>query len=330
MSARAVRVTAGAPASQGRDEAVDLFRGLAILLMVLVNYLAGVSLVPGWLKHAPDVGLTIADLVAPFFILAIGLTYGTSLRRRVDADGVPAAIRHAVGRYLGFLGIGAILSAGERLFGQGDGVWGVLQAIGVAGLLSLPLAFVRSWLRAAIGLSILAAYQVALDRLWLSSVVGSAHGGILGSLAWAAMLILGTVLADQRSRDRGRLRFALGSAATLAGGLLVALVAPISKNRVSASYVLASLGAGGLLFALIELAVNRARLRVKALVWWGANPLLLYLAHELLLGIVVLPGVSWWYAEARPLLVACQALALLAMLTLLAWFAARRRLQVTL
>ena len=70
-----------------RIASIDQFRGFAISAMVLANYLAGVHCVPVWLKHAPDVGLTVADLIAPFFIFAIGLTYGLSARRRIQAVG---------------------------------------------------------------------------------------------------------------------------------------------------------------------------------------------------------------------------------------------------
>ena len=54
-----------------RLEAIDQFRGFAIMMMALANYLGGVNIVPWWLKHAQDVGLTFVDLVAPFFIFAI-------------------------------------------------------------------------------------------------------------------------------------------------------------------------------------------------------------------------------------------------------------------
>ena len=59
-----------------RISSIDWFRGFAILTMVLANYMGGVALIPAWLKHAPDVGLTVIDLIAPFFIFAIGLTFG--------------------------------------------------------------------------------------------------------------------------------------------------------------------------------------------------------------------------------------------------------------
>lgn len=41
-----------------RNEAIDQFRGFAILLMVLADYLAGTAMMPAWLKHADDIGYT--------------------------------------------------------------------------------------------------------------------------------------------------------------------------------------------------------------------------------------------------------------------------------
>lgn len=70
-----------------RIASIDQFRGFAILTMVLVNYLGGVQLSPVWLQHAPDIGLTFPDLVAPLFIFAIGLTFGMSFHRRLEHEG---------------------------------------------------------------------------------------------------------------------------------------------------------------------------------------------------------------------------------------------------
>ena len=136
-----------------RDESIDAFRGLAILLMVLANFLGDVAAAPAWMKHSPDVGLTVIDLIAPFFVFAIGLTYGPSLRRRAASQGAGRAAGHAVGRSLAFIGIGAIVSAGETaLHMNPTGVnWGVLQAIGAAGLVTLPLLFLPALWRAVGG-----------------------------------------------------------------------------------------------------------------------------------------------------------------------------------
>jgi len=64
--------------TSGRLDAIDQFCGFAILLMVLADYLVDVNIVPAWLKHAPDIGYTVIDLIAPLFVFAIGLTFGLS------------------------------------------------------------------------------------------------------------------------------------------------------------------------------------------------------------------------------------------------------------
>jgi len=314
-----------------RSEAVDQYRGLAIILMVLANHLADITSVPAWLKHAPDVGLTPIDLVAPFFIFAIGLTYGPSYRGRLSRDGLPRTYGHFLRRSLALIGIGAIISAGEVMVGQGAGgmSWGVLQAIGVAGLIALPcLALPPGW-RALAGLILLGAYQLLLDAVWLPLVLGSGHGGLPGSLSWAAMLVLATAIADLLHLG-GKDLFAWANLAALAVGIALAFVVPISKNRVSASYVLVSLGASGTLFTGIKLAVERLGVRPAFLSWWGANPLLLYVGHYFLLAVFVLPGIPWWHVEAPPLLAAAQAVLLVGTLTVCAWLLGRKGLRLSL
>jgi len=96
----------------------DAFRGFAILGMVLINYLAGIRWIPGAFKHAPDIGLTAADLIAPLFIFAIGLTYGPSFERGVQRDGFGKTAGRFAGRYLAILGVGALIRAGEPLTGE--------------------------------------------------------------------------------------------------------------------------------------------------------------------------------------------------------------------
>jgi predicted acyltransferase len=317
------------PPARARLSSIDQFRGLAIVLMVLANFMGGVERVPAWLKHAPDVGLTVIDLIAPFFIFAIGLTYGLSFRRRMARDGGRKTARHFVVRFAVLIAIGLVFSAGENFFGVADSrmPWGVLAAIGFAGLVTLPTLRLRTLARLALGLALLAGYQGMLDRSWLQIVLGSSHGGVLGAFSWSAMLILATVLADLfHDTARGRRFFPLAGAACLAVGLALAAaqIAPISKNRVSASYVLVSLGASVLLFYAFYWLNDRWKVNLPLLTTWGKNPLALYLLHQLLLGIYVLPGIDAWYAAAPIWLTVLQGAALLAALSLIAVFFERR------
>ena len=193
--------------ANNRIPSIDLFRGFAILAMVPANYMVGISIIPAWLKHAPDVGLTIIDLIAPFFFFAIGLTYGLSFHRRIERDGSLNTYTYFLTRYLAILGLGAIISASETAVGQNpSGIdWGVLQAIGIAGLVTLlviRLPTIQRWL---IGAGILVVYQIILDHFLLDLTLRSPHGGLFGSLNWSALLILSTALADMfHGRERAK------------------------------------------------------------------------------------------------------------------------------
>jgi predicted acyltransferase len=312
-----------------RIASIDQFRGLAIILMVLANFLGGVASVPAWLKHAPDVGLTVIDLIAPFFIFAIGLTYGLSFRRRLKRDGNWVTVWHFVWRWAIIMAIGMVIGEGEILFGMSSSPvdWGVLQAIAAAGLLTMLVLNLPTLTRLGIGLALLASYQLLLNHYWLATVLASAHGGPLGALSWTAMLIIATALADVfHDAQGGRKSFPWIAALILAGGIILGFFEPVSKNRVSSSYVLISLGASALLFWAFYLLVDRARVKLPALGLWGKNPLLLYMLHEVLLGLYALPGIYFpgWYAQAPWELTMAQGLVLLLILGAIAQYCDRR------
>ena len=291
-----------------RIEAIDQFRGFAIICMVLINYGVDVQTFPTWLKHAPDIGLTFPDLGASAFIFAIGLTYGLSFRRRVEKNGLPPTITHFVRRYLAILGMGAIIAAGETLLGRNtSGVaWGVLQAIGCAGLLTLTVIWLPMSIRLIIGFGLLAVYQVLLNAYWLDSVLRSPHGGLEGALSWSALLIIATVFGDIFRNEAHRKIFPVFSLFILLAGLFLAIFVPVSKNRVSASFVLITLAASGLIFSFFYLV----KVRWNYFSAWGKNPILLYSLSFLLIGIFVLPDIPAWHSHAPIWLVSLQALAL--------------------
>jgi len=299
-----------------RLPSIDQFRGLAILMMVLVNYAADVQAIPAWFKHAHDIGFTVADLVAPMFIFAIGLTFGFSARKRRERDGLRLTLEHFARRYLAILGIGAILSAGETMLGMNSsGIdWGALQSIGGAGLVTLLVIFLPTKTRFALGVGLLAVYQILLNTFWLDLVLRSPHGGLPGTLSWSAMLILATILADLFHDEPRRNYFYLASALALAAGLALAFLVPVSKNRVSASYDLIALGLSALIFSLFHL--SKANLSLLAA--WGQNPILLYLLHYLVLAFFVLPDIPIWHAQAPLWLAGLQALTLVVILSLIA------------
>lgn len=99
-----------------RVASIDRFRGLVIFCMIIFQFaehFPALGLAARLSVHAPDAegvyllpNLSAADLIAPMFILAIGLTYVPSLTKRIEKFGKKEAVTHFVLRYLTLIGIG--------------------------------------------------------------------------------------------------------------------------------------------------------------------------------------------------------------------------------
>jgi predicted acyltransferase len=316
-----------------RISSIDQFRGFAILTMVPANFMVGILIIPAWLKHAPDIGLTVIDLIAPFFIFAISLTYGLSFHRHLEREGAFHTYTNFLTRYLAIIGLGAIISAGETAAGgNASGIdWGVLQAIGMAGLVTLIVIRLPSIYRWLIGAGMLVVYQLILDHFLLDLTLRSPHGGLFGSVDWAAMMILGTALADLfHGEGRPRKAYPWASLAVLAAGIALAFFTPVSKHRVSSSYILITLGISALLFLLFHWISDIRNWNSRIMLAWGKNPLILYFLHYILIGIFFLPGIPILYASAPIWLVLLELVFLLVAISSLALWMDRRNIIIAL
>lgn len=288
-----------------RLAAVDVMRGLAILLMAVGNFEMGIEWMPAPLRHAPDVGYTIADLVAPMFITSIAFTIRSSMRRRQHRSGTRAALVHLLKRGLALIGIGSVISVGQTLLYPQPGIagnWGVLQAIGAATVVAAPLVPLGTAARLLAATILLGGYQLLLDAFWLGDVLHTSHNGIWGSLSWAGMLLVGTAIADVFEQRKGLRRqstwLAASATLTVAAGLVLSLAAPISKNRASASYMLLSLGMCVALLGICQVGTSRWPTRLRLLQAVGRNPLVLYIVNLLVLAVFTLPPVEGWHANS--------------------------------
>lgn len=316
----------GSPRFINRDVALDRFRGMAVILMVIVNDLSDVSAVPGFLKHAPDMGFTLADIVAPLFIFSIAVSYRKSFQRRAEISKSRAYL-HFTRRYFAIIGIGSVFSAGGVVVSRPSS-WGVLEAIGVAGLLTLLFIRLPAWTRFAAGLGILSTYQFFLNTHLLETVLQSSHGGFFGALSWGAMLILSTAAVDWL--EKSKKCFLLGTGILTILAVVSTFIVPVSKNRVSLSYILLSLTlCCAIYFAVMAISeltadstspngVARRRIKPDLVAYWGENPLLLYLLHLILMGIFMIPPILAGF-EIQPLWMSLLSnLILLAILTFIA------------
>ena len=312
-----------------RLASIDCFRGFAVVAMVLASYLFGTEALPAWLRHAPDGKLTVVDLGAPLFIIAIGLTFGGTLQRRWSRDGPGRALWHFLRRALLLFAVGLTMALIQTRLGRNEeGVlWGVLQAIAIAIALTLLTLKLPPLARAAVGLALLAAYQFVVLRYWLPQVLAAPHGGLPDALGWASLLILGTACGDLFFRSPHR-ELALPAAGLLAvtSALALSRIIPISKPRISASYVLLAVGVSVLIFWIFHLLVDRLLWHPSWLAAPGKNPLLIYLLQYVLLGLLfVLPGIPRWYPQTPGWLIMVQAASLVAIVIALARFLERRK-----
>lgn len=90
---------------------LDAFRGLDILIMIFVNYVAGMRLSPAWLQHVgSDVdGYTITDVVFPGFLFIVGVAIPLALHKRMMAGGSPLKLaKHILSRTFALLFLGVL------------------------------------------------------------------------------------------------------------------------------------------------------------------------------------------------------------------------------
>ncbi|KAF5746341.1 Heparan-alpha-glucosaminide N-acetyltransferase [Tripterygium wilfordii] len=91
---------------QPRLVSLDVFRGLTVALMILVDDVGG--LVPA-INHSPWNGLTLADLVMPFFLFIVGVALGLTYKKLSCRT---SATKKATLRALKLLLVGIVLQGG--------------------------------------------------------------------------------------------------------------------------------------------------------------------------------------------------------------------------
>jgi predicted acyltransferase len=118
---------ANAGGASGRLLSLDVFRGLTIVGMILVNNPGGWGSNYWPLEHAPWFGWTPTDLVFPFFLFIVGTSLAYSLRRYVHGAKIDAAVywriaRRTVVLILLGLGMGVSYRVFNYLFGDGTSI----------------------------------------------------------------------------------------------------------------------------------------------------------------------------------------------------------------
>jgi len=309
-----------------RFTALDVFRGITVFLMILVNTAGPGAPAYPQLVHAQWIGFTLADAIFPSFLFAMGNAMSFAMRNPLPARAYLARLlrRGSIIFGLGFLMYWFPFVA------EGDDGWapipfaltrvpGVLQRIAlcyVAAGLFVRWLSVRQILMACAALLLgywamllfLSAPGMAYDKfrtvgtqldLWL---LGPGHlykkdggfdpEGLLGTLP-AIVNVLAGYLAGrtvQRGVDLSRTvrLMAVTGVALIVAGLAWSPWFPMAKKLWTGSYVLLTTGIDCIALAGVIVLVEIAGIRrgTRFFLILGRNPLAIYLFSELFITVI--------------------------------------------
>ena len=300
-----------------RDQSLDAFRGLTVMLMVIVNIQGSGDDAFFWLKHAEWNGLTLADLVFPWFLFIVGLSAPLALERPGQVRDWPRIIRRTALLFL----IGVVLAWLIRPRFEFDDIRiaGVLQRIAIVYLAcALIMAMKGGWrwpAMAAVAIMILHGLMLmfvpapgaALPSLnagegiagWLDQQLlpGRIYRktwdpeGVLSTLSAIGSALMGVaIMRWMKSKGEVHNRtLAAIAVALMVAGLAAGWSLPINKALWTPGFALLTAGLGLLLWVGLRsvwpLVAGTAPAHLSVLM--GQTALTFYIIHMLLIALLV-------------------------------------------
>ena len=267
---------------------VDIFRGITIAAMILVNNPGTWGAIYPPFEHAKWHGLTPTDLIFPFFLFIVGMSITFAYTKKKE-HGIHADVyQKIISRTLKLIGLGLILAGfliSPPFFKDLSTLRlpGVLQRIGVVFFISSLLFLYSNWKSLlAVFVFILIGYwyvmtQIPIDGVMplltkesnMASVVDLKiltvdhmwktlydPEGILSTIPAIATTIfgmfLGMILLDKKKTEQQKLGFfVIIGIAALVIGYVWGMYFPLNKALWTSSYVLVTGGWASLIYALI-------------------------------------------------------------------------------
>jgi predicted acyltransferase len=160
-----VRNAEAFPVKPGRLLSLDLFRGVTIAAMILVND-AGDEPSAYWpLRHAHWNGWTPTDLVFPFFLFIVGVAMAFSFQSRLDrGESRASLLKHVLWRGLILFAIGVFLHGFPNHYHLATWrVYGVLQRIAICYVITAVLELWTGWrTQLAVAIACMAGYWILM------------------------------------------------------------------------------------------------------------------------------------------------------------------------
>ena len=302
--------------------ALDVFRGLTLALMIIVNTPGSDTAVYAQLSHAVWHGFTLTDLVFPSFLFVVGSAMSLTMKKYAGMTNREVLRKISIRASLIFL-CGYLLywfpffDANFHLYPIANTrILGVLQRIALCYFFaSLILHYWKD--KAAIAFSIFAllAYWLVMAEFGDYTLQGNAglkmdiailgpghmyHGegiafdpeGILGTLPAIVNVIAGyfagRYVQSRGTRISGLTRMILAGLALILVSLLWNEVFPINKKLWTSSFVLCTTGLDLLILAALVYLIDVAKFRRWTYFFevFGKNTLFIYLLADVLVIIL--------------------------------------------
>ncbi len=309
-----------------RLASLDVFRGITIAGMILVNNPGSWSFVYAPLRHAKWHGWTPTDLIFPFFLFIVGVSIAFSFSRRINEGAVSSALYIKIlRRTILLIAVGYFLRIFPSFNFESIRIPGVLQRIAVCYLFASFLFLkVRPKGRVALTLFLLGGYWAVMK---LVPVPGYGAGGlefegnlcgfidmkllaghlykttfdpegILSTFPALATALLGTLTGDWLLSKRSQLNkmfglFAAGIVFVIVGLLLHPLF-PINKQLWTSTFVIFTAGAAGIILGFcygINDVLEQKKWAYPFLVF-GTNAIAVYAGSTLMVKLIALIRVS--------------------------------------
>jgi predicted acyltransferase len=311
------------PTVAGRLTSLDVFRGITMASMVMVNNQREGAYAP--LRHAQWDGITFTDLVFPFFLWIVGVAFTFSTARRMEqGEDRAQLLRHAVKRAAIIFGIGLLMNGFPTYNLATLRIPGVLQRIALAYLAATAI-FLYTELRGRIlwTVGLMMAYFLLmqpggylpdsnlsdrLDRMLLSGHLYTPTRdpeGTVSTLTAIATCMFGILtghILRARMAVNTKLAWMLGGGAfLLVLGFALDPFQPINKNLWTNTYTLVAAGLASIVFGLTYWICDVRNLTGRwsqPFVMLGMNAMAVYIFHGLLGRVFPMAGLRTPIYEA--------------------------------
>ena len=302
---------------------LDVFRGVTIASMILVNNPGSWTHVFPPLRHADWHGWTFTDLVFPFFLWMVGVAMTLSFARRVeDGAGRGRLLMHALRRGAMILGLGLLLNLVPKFDFAHVRIPGVLPRIGVCYMIGSAIYLYTSRRGQQIAVILLLAFYAVLmmpggfakednfartvdsmlleGHMWTATKVWDPEGVVSTIPAIATCLLgclAGYVIRSNAPVHEKATSLYLRGALLMAAGLALDPLMPINKNLWTATYAffmagLASVCYAGFLWVCDGLGHGERWLHPFRV--YGSNAIVMFVASGMLARLLSLSGAQAW------------------------------------